>query len=80
MWFIHVLIVGKTSITNAKGRFVFDGLGEGTYRVSPDATKGPFSPTKRDVTLSNTSQADINFAKVSPRPTSSAPSPSGASS
>jgi len=55
----------NTSITNARGKYAFNGLANGTYTVTPSKTACSFTPSNRTVTITN-SNAKAKFTGSCP--------------
>ena len=50
-----------TTVTDANGNYVFTGLANGVYSVTPSGTANAFTPVTQTVTLYGASQSDVNF-------------------
>ncbi|MFN3649235.1 MAG: S8 family serine peptidase [Armatimonadota bacterium] len=57
---ITVNIGAGSATTAADGRYVLDGLADGTYVVQPTSTRYTFNPTSRSITLGS-SRNDVDF-------------------
>jgi hypothetical protein len=51
----------STATTNALGSYLFTGLPNGTYTVTPNKSGFAFTPASQSVTLSGTNQTGVNF-------------------
>jgi carboxypeptidase family protein len=60
---------GATTVTNTSGNYIFTGLANGTYTVTPTDTGYTFSPVNQNVTIIGTNLANVNFtATAQPTP------------
>ncbi len=50
-----------TVATDANGNYIFRGLSNGNYTVTPSLTGYAFAPTSRDVTINNANITGVNF-------------------
>jgi|GEM_PF-1715099 len=50
-----------TIATDANGNYIFRGLSNGNYTVTPSLTGYAFAPTSRDVTINNANITGVNF-------------------
>jgi subtilisin family serine protease len=57
-------VAGKTAITDSNGDYLFSGLINGTYTITPVLAGYTFTPASRDVTVNNADIAGLDFAVV----------------
>ena len=53
-----------TTLTDAQGHYVFSGLADGVYTVTPTAQGGSFVPTSRQVTVAGADVTAVDFAST----------------
>lgn len=58
---------GATTVTNTSGNYIFTGLANGTYTVTPTDTGYTFSPVNQNVTIIGTNLANVNFTATPQR-------------
>ena len=58
--------VSATTVTNASGNYIFRGLSNGTYTVTPSKLGYGFSPKSTTVTISGANVTGINFTPTCP--------------
>jgi len=58
--------VSATTVTNASGNYIFTGLSNGTYTVTPSKLGYGFSPKSTTVTISGANVTGINFTPTCP--------------
>jgi protocatechuate 3,4-dioxygenase beta subunit len=54
-------IVATSTTTDSSGNYIFSGLGNGTYTVTPNKSRYAFNPPNILVTINNGNQAEQNF-------------------
>ena len=54
-----------TTTTNTSGAYIFNGVANGTYTVTPSKTSSAFNPLNQSVTVSGSNVASVNFTAVS---------------
>jgi|WetSurSiteA1Bulk_404760.scaffolds.fasta_scaffold00079_4 large repetitive protein len=56
-------VANATATTNASGVYIFTGLSNGNYTVTPSQTGRTFTPATRNVTINNANVNNINFTR-----------------
>ena len=54
--------VNSTAVADSSGNFVFAGLANGRYTVTPNKSGFTFSPTEQAITIADADAAGVNFA------------------
>jgi hypothetical protein len=57
-----------TTVTDASGNYVFSGLANGTYTVTPTNTGYTFTPANQSVVVNGANQAGVNFTATAQVP------------
>jgi hypothetical protein len=57
-----------TTVTDASGNYIFSGLANGTYTVTPTNTGYTFSPVNQNVTVNGANQTGVNFTATAQVP------------
>ena len=57
-----------TIVTDASGNYIFSGLANGTYTVTPTNTGYTFSPVNQNVTVNGANQTGVNFTATAQVP------------
>jgi fibronectin type 3 domain-containing protein len=55
-------------VTDASGNYIFSGLANGTYTVTPTNTGYTFSPVNQNVTVNGANQTGVNFTATAQVP------------
>lgn len=58
--------VTTSTVTDASGNYRFNGLGNGSYTVTPSKSGTTFSPTNQPVTINGSSIPGVNFSVLVP--------------